>query len=578
MMDRILKSLLADFTGAETENPDNLSEEFERFVNYSIIYGQYGRDFDLDTVTIGSGDDTGIDGLAIIVNGQLVEGESDIEVLLASNNYIELTYIFIQAKTSASFSTSDMNNFAYGVKDFFAESPKLRRNADVQQYAKLSDYLLTKKAPAFRDNPKCKLYYVTAGTWRNDQNHVAIIETTKADLESLALFSEIVFEPVGSDGISKLYRATKSVLRTTFTFSEKITLPELPQIREAYYGIIPFYEFKKLLVDENNHIRNVFYDNVRDFQGINNSTNKDIAATLDGVDRDLFTVLNNGITVVAASLKSAGNKFTIEDYQIVNGCQTSSVLYDYLGTPEIQNLNIPIRLIVTEIEEVKNQITVATNSQTAIQREQLQAMTMFQKKLELYYQTFTGDGRLYYERRTKQYQSENSISKTKVISILTQMKAFGSMFLDIPHRVTTYVGSVINQNVESKNPTIFNPNHQLIPYYASALAYHRLDYYFRSKTIDTKYRRVKFFVLMVFRHVVNRNSLSQEQMFNEKHAERYCQPIIDVLNKPEDALQAFKTAIDIIEASGVDITDKQALKNTSYTEQILLKFHELYPS
>lgn len=120
-------------------------------------------------------------------------------------------------------------------------------------------------------------------------------------------------------------------------------------------------------------------------------------------------------------------------------------------------------------------------------------MTEFQKGLEHYYNTYQGDGRLYYERRTKQYQTNSSVVKARIITVQTQIKAFGSMFLDIPHRVTSYFGTVVRQSIESDKPTIFNSQHKQIPYYTSSLAFYRLDYLFRYRQIDSKYKRVKFF-------------------------------------------------------------------------------------
>ena len=74
---------------------------------------------------------------------------------------------------------------------------------------------------------------------------------------------------------------------------------------------------------------NVFEDNVRDFQGDNNDVNGGIASTLNNDDSEIFSVLNNGVTIVASSISPTGDQFTINDYQIVNGCQTSNVLYQY---------------------------------------------------------------------------------------------------------------------------------------------------------------------------------------------------------------------------------------------------------
>ena len=88
-------------------------------------------------------------------------------------------------------------------------------------------------------------------------------------------------------------------------------------------------------------------------KGTENPVNDSIGKTLDSPTPELFTVLNNGITVVATSAKSAGNHFTIFDYQIVNGCQTSNVLFRFVNDSNLENLHIPINLIITDDEEVK---------------------------------------------------------------------------------------------------------------------------------------------------------------------------------------------------------------------------------
>ncbi|NQU87590.1 MAG: AIPR family protein [Mariniphaga sp.] len=371
--------------------------------------------------------------------------------------------------------------------------------------------------------------------------------------------------------MSRLYRNTKNSVTTTFVFQDKVTLPDLANITEAYFGILPLLEFKKILIDENENIRNVFYDNVRDFQGINNPVNTGIVETLNSNERELFTVLNNGITIVADNLRASGNKFTISDYQIVNGCQTSNMLYDYFinNTSEsIQNFHIPIKLVVTNNDDVKNKITIATNSQTAIRREQLQAMTDYQKNLEMYFQTFDGDGRLYYERRSSQYQTDSSILKIKIINIKDIIKSFSSMFYENPDRVTTYFGSIVTQNIESESPSIFNSNHSKILYYTAAYSYYRLVTLFNRKVLDTNYRKVKFFLLMLFRMQIQSQQLDLKYMSSEKISIEYCSPIQSVLHNFEKSKDFFEKAIEIIKLSGLDVNDKQLIKQVTFTKSL----------
>ena len=113
-MDRITKTLLNNFLKTQEIVNKDESSNFEKFVNYSILSN------DIDSISIGSGNDTGIDGLAIIVNGHLIEELNEIDDLLAQNGYLDVKYIFIQSKTSSTIDTSEMLQFYNGVYDFFS--------------------------------------------------------------------------------------------------------------------------------------------------------------------------------------------------------------------------------------------------------------------------------------------------------------------------------------------------------------------------------------------------------------------------------------------------------------------------
>ncbi len=157
--------------------------------------------------------------------------------------------------------------------------------------------------------------------------------------------------------------------------------------------------YLKLIQDENEKIHSIFDDNVRDFQG-DNPVNKKIKNTFESKDFDLFCVLNNGVTIVSSSITPAGNRFTIRDYKVVNGCQTSHVLHDCREIEGIEQVFLPIKIVVTENEDIKTNITLETNSQTEVKTEQLEAISVFQKRLELYFNAEKNSIPLYYERRS----------------------------------------------------------------------------------------------------------------------------------------------------------------------------------
>ena len=569
-MDRITKKLLEDFLISQELITTTENDDFESFSNYIAVSNEYNKSFDPAIVSVGSGQDTGIDGIAIIVNGRLIEETNEIDDLLSSNGYLEATYIFVQAKTSSNFDTTEMRTFYFGVNDFFSESPKLPRNQDVEKFSELSNYLL-ENASDFKENPKCKTYYITTGVLNNsDLNLKAVTDAAREDLFGHNLFETVDVHVLGANEVGKLYRKTKNPITAKFTFSNKVTLPEVDGIEESYFGVLPFHEFKNLLIDENGNIQNVFDDNVRDFQGTNNLVNTSISETLNSDNPNIFSVLNNGITIVADSIKSSGNTLTLTDYQIVNGCQTSNVLFENRRNSSIDNIYIPIRLIATKDEDVKSKITVSTNNQTAIKKEQLSVMSDFQKNLQHYYASIVGDGKLYYERRTKEFYSNRDIPKKRIITVAIQLKSFSSMFNKDPHMVTTYFGTLVNNMIEGKS-NIFNQDHQFAPYYLAGLTIYKLDSLFANGELDKKYRKVKYYLTMLVPLIATDAEIPP--LTSQRKVEKYCDEIIKKLNDTEKCKVIFRTATEIIDRSGAPIEDKQALKSKTMTNQILNSYN-----
>ncbi len=83
---------------------------------------------------------------------------------------------------------------------------------------------------------------------------------------------------------------------------------------------------------------------------------------------------------------------------------------DYVSS----GLQIPIKLIETENDDTVNQIIKATNRQTEVSDEQLIALNEFHRKLEAFYNTFSGTNRIFYERRSKQYNYRTDVEKVRI--------------------------------------------------------------------------------------------------------------------------------------------------------------------
>lgn len=369
-MDRITKGYMNNFAASQELTGQNGSELFELFACYCVLSKEYPEHFDISDIVTGGGSDAGIDGIAIIANNVLIHSQEEFDDLAEQTHTItDLKFIFIQAKTSPTFNGGDIATFGFGVCDLLKEQPELVQNAEVQEKSNIISHILSNMMRV-RNKPKCLLYYVTTGNWTEDQNLCSRIEGVKSDLKSENLFSEISFVPVDANYLQKLFKNTVDKIQAIIDFPERITLPEMEKVKEAYLGILPACQFLNLVSNEDGIIKSILYDNVRDFQG-ENDVNVEIAETLNSSEADKFVILNNGITIICKELKNiVRNQFSLEDYQIVNGCQTSHVLYNNKETIS-DKVYVAIKIISTDDEETVNKIVKATNRQTEVTDEQL---------------------------------------------------------------------------------------------------------------------------------------------------------------------------------------------------------------
>lgn len=539
-MDLVTKNLVSSFKSEESL-PDSIDESllFEHFSNFCVVSHEYGEEFDVEDVHTGGGDDLGLDGVAIVINGTLVSDSTEVDDLAATNKYVEAEFIFTQAKSGSGFSGSEISNMFFGVKDLFSENPALPRNQTIHQKEIVIRSVYEKSALFKRGNPIVRMYYLTTGKWQDDAKLEARIEHERDALLELNIFSEVKFVPIDARALQRLYNSAKNRLTKSITFTGKVTLPSLPGVQESYLGFLPANEYLKLITDDaGNIVRGLFYDNVRDFQG-DNPVNEEIDETLKSPTKHLFVLLNNGVTIVADSISKTGDIFTIEDYQIVNGCQTSHVLFNNASALSAA-VQIPVKLIVSQDGDVKNRIIKATNRQTPVKTEDLTALTDFQKALEDYYNAITGDGRLYYERRSQQYRSASGIEKIRIVSVSNQIRSFASMFLGLAHQASRYYGTLL-KSIETK---IFVTSHPPVAYYVSALALYRFEYLIRKKAIDARFRPFKYHVLAIFRMQVGGRSMPP---MSSNKFEKYCQDLVRVLQEEKKYSLLFEDALRVLD-------------------------------
>ncbi|MCC6367514.1 MAG: AIPR family protein [Bryobacterales bacterium] len=294
-------------------------------------------------------------------------------------------------------------------------------------------------------------------------------------------------------GASELLALARRAPRATFS----LRLAENPICSSgavAFVCLVSLKEYHAFITDEKGNLtRSIFESNVRDYQGTT-EVNDQIQTTLREGSADEFWWLNNGITVVAANATLSGKTLTIEDPQIVNGLQTSTVIFNYFkaSNTEHEARNLLVRVIVPPAPESRDRIIKATNSQTAIPIASLRATEVIHRDIEQY----LAPHGLYYDRRKNHYKNEGKPIE-KIVSIPHLAQAVMAIALQRPNDARARPSSLLKRDTEYEQ--VFSRDYPIAVYLNCALLMKRVDNVVRSDAagLDTKDQtNIGFYVAM----------------------------------------------------------------------------------
>lgn len=538
---------------------------FEHFINRCIV-NKYSIDrFDPIDIMTDEGE-KGIDGVAIVVNNRIIMTVDELESVVKENADLEVKFVFIQSKTSDKFSGDEIGTFVYGVKAFFEEeSMRPKTNEKMEKMIAIKDLIYQKSVDMVK-SPELDLYYVCCGKWDDNnglQNRIDIEIKPLIDSQN---FSNVEFYKYDSDKISIAYKELKKKISRTFLMERKISFPDIKGAKQSFLGIVSCKQFISILTDNDGKmLTNIFEDNVRDFQGYN-PVNNEIRDTInDAEDQKRFALLNNGITIVAKKVDVTGDNVEIYDYQIVNGCQTSYVLYD--NREKIKDgTYIIIKVIQVLSEKLSDRVIYTTNRQTEVKSEAFTSTKHFHKELQDYYNALVGEFGLYYERRSKQYDMQDNIRKTNVVSLATQTASYVAVFLNEPQSTHRYYGELLNAY---KNRLYLDADASE-PYYIAAYFNFFLDKIFKEGKIERKYKVFKFHLMLGMKVLITDANILYGKARQQK---KICEKIFNVIKTENEICRYFDTAFmclrQTISESQINPVDQHRSKEFT-TEYILL--------
>jgi hypothetical protein len=147
---------------------------------------------------------------------------------------------------------------------------------------------------------------------------------------------------------------------------------------KAFVATVPSSEIVRLYLD---HRDRLFDRNVRLFLGTRKgSVNAGMALTLKSdQERPYFWAYNNGLTIICDDFRVRGKKIELQNFSIVNGCQTTVCLAENSGASA--DVGVLVRCIAATAGIVDNVIRY-TNSQNPIRTWDIASQDKTQRRLK----------------------------------------------------------------------------------------------------------------------------------------------------------------------------------------------------
>ncbi len=215
------------------------------------------------------------------------------------------------------------------------------------------------------------------------------------------------------------------------------------------------------LIEEEKRINgnedHLFSQNIRGFLGAVR-TNQQIKNTLIGQDSAYFPFMNNGITMIAETLKlpnamQAGT-YPIQTVNpvIVNGLQSTQVIYEvYKSKPEkLEDVDVMIRLYDTQDEELAEKITTATNTQTSINVRDKISNRDFNQHLKV---LFENKGIGYITKRGDSFENKLSRELSQTVTSETLLKFWYATYYERPETAKASKTQVLQQLYDATSET-----------------------------------------------------------------------------------------------------------------------------
>lgn len=414
-----------------------------------------------------------------VITDKSISGRSELQIdayalIETESSKVKQLHIFqykLYANDSKSASPVELLNFATFVNNNFVHPEFLEKPSDNEVVAEIKtkcDEFLKGRRDR-RIIVYCHYINNATGIYRNNEKEINnVLARFNADRQLLGFSIQVygvkeILElaregkiQVGSESLELVNEGMYSYRLEDNSKRESLGLP-----KKVIVGMCNVNEFIRL---QNKYHHNQLYaENIRLYLGDRGNVNKDIIATITSSESLWFPYMNNGISIICDSL-AIGNTnaakhvqtFTLENMQIINGCQTVNALYSAKYGENTRDNFRPANVMVRIYEinpsqtDFKMNIIKATNNQNSVKSYSLMANDPIQIRIAEVLRKFN----IIYDRKG---EGKNIQGNQMIISMVNVALAYRAVYLFMARSLRSSLGkSRVFQKAEYDK--IFNGN------------------------------------------------------------------------------------------------------------------------
>lgn len=434
----------------------------------------------------------GFDGIVISLAGESLPRleviEETVENLLLAREVIgtrqgfdpalvpQPRVLFVQAKRENVTPMREVDHFGACAERFLSFGEKafraLKPNGDVLRW--WLTFEAVRRLYRRHDlpfEPEVDLVFAYAGRWTEPEGPEACRAMAEQHLGRVVRPDRVRYRMWGCDELIQAVEWTSKAVSGILKAPSLIPLPN--SVAQAYIGYVPASSLVELIPDAGGRPdERVFLDNVRSFLG--DESRKGLSPnpgavglkhSLTGGEGGEVILRHNGVTIVARGLEMLDNgDLALREFQIVNGAQTSFVLFR--NRELLEDVCIPIKVVVTEDEEVKNGVIVGANTQAPVGQYDMLARVKEVRLLHLAFHAVSSakPEKIWMQRRRREWLPLYAHNELRFVTPRQLLEGFASALLGIPHRVQNEPGLLLNYVPDR----IFSSHHDPAVYRAVA--------------------------------------------------------------------------------------------------------------